>query len=67
MYLEINMPVIRNDKDITLTITAKSSGNTIHSIFAYDNFGNQIHLSLSEEICAEQLLFLILRNKSCAS
>jgi hypothetical protein len=63
MHLETNMSIIRNDKDITLTITAKSFGNTIHSIFAYDNSGLQVHLSLSEEIHAEQLLLLSKRNK----
>jgi hypothetical protein len=58
MHLETNMSVIRNNRDITLTITAKSSGNTIHNIFAYDNYGMQVHLSISEEIRAEQLLIL---------
>ena len=58
MHLETIMSFIRNDKDTTLTITAKSSGNTIHNIFAYDNSGTQVQLSLSEEIRAEQLLLI---------
>ena len=56
MLLESNMDVIRNNQDLTLTITATYLGGKATNIIAYQNNGKQINLSLSEEIRAEEIL-----------
>jgi hypothetical protein len=56
MFLESTLDIIRKDRDLTILISGNKLGNHINEIFAYDTRGNQIHLSVSEEIRAEYIL-----------
>ncbi len=57
IYLESNLCVMRDDKNVTLTISGKKEKNShISDIIAFDNSGNEVHLSLYEERAANDLL-----------
>jgi hypothetical protein len=56
MILESTLDITRSDRDQTILISGNKLGTHINEIFAYDTLGNQIHLSVSEEIRAEYIL-----------
>ncbi len=55
-HLETNMEITRNQKTIMLTITGKKYKDLVFDIVAFNNFGNQVFLNLTEEERARQIL-----------